>query len=203
MVTTMKRATKPSKYAEGTIHQTHCGPIEVLRFYPRTDKRSPRADIRYLETGTLQNVQVGNIPGNKIWDCRKPSVYGVGYLDSYVSVPKRGCNSTYRRAYDLWCNMLKRAYHPSQERYYGDVEVDVRWHSFKNFWNSLEELPGYEDWVNQKYPRMSLDKDIRCPGSRVYSKETCSFVSHAENSRAACKKRRDTELKRLGIEQTA
>lgn len=171
-----------SKFYEGAVLETpKCGPVEILRMYPAPNRNMPkRADIRYIKTGTLQNVQVNNIANGKCWDCNQPSVYGVGYLGSYVKIPQRGENNLYRRAYDLWCNMLKRAYHKTQARFYSDVVVDVRWHSFKNFWNSLEDLPGYEEWVVSP-GCMELDKDKLSQGSRVYSKDTCCFLPHSEN----------------------
>lgn len=171
-----------TKFYEGAILETpKCGPVELLRVYPAPNRMSPkRADIRYLRTGTLQNVQVNNIENGKCRDCNQPTVYGVGYLGSYVKIPTRGKHNLYRRAYDLWCNMLKRAYHDTQERFYEDVSVDVRWHSFKNFWNSLEDLPGYEEWVESP-GQVDLDKDKLSKGQRVYSKDTCCFISHREN----------------------
>ena len=87
-------------------------------------------------------------------------------------------NSIIRRAYDLWANMLKRCY-GKYKTCYEDCSVDKRWHSFKNFLNSLSELEGYELW--ERGEDVHLDKDIKGKGTRIYSKDTCMFVAASVN----------------------
>ena len=87
-------------------------------------------------------------------------------------------SSTIRRAYDLWANMLKRCY----QKYsgcYKNCRVDKRWHSFKNFLNSLPELPGYDAW--ERGENVHLDKDTRVKNNHLYSKDTCQFIPAHEN----------------------
>jgi len=77
--------------------------------------------------------------------------------------------------YQKWMNMLARAYsdkyrtsHPTYE----GVEVDKKWHLFTNFkqWMQKQEWEGKE-----------LDKDILYPNNRIYSAETCIFISQELN----------------------
>ena len=168
------------KYSVGSIHNVEGqGDLIIVEYLPKDLKKgikNSRAVIRFLETGCTRNIQLSNILKGSVKDLKKPTVYGVGYLDTDMKIPTRESGSEIRRAYDLWANMIKRTV---IDKSYTDVTVDVRWHSFKNFLNSLPELDGYEAW--RKGDDVHLDKDIKVKGSRVYSKDTCSFVSAFDN----------------------
>jgi hypothetical protein len=72
--------------------------------------------------------------------------------------------------------MLTRAYsHPFLARYpaYSGVTVCEEWHSFMAFRAWMET----QDWEGKQ-----LDKDIIVPGNKVYSPDTCVFVSSALNN---------------------
>ena len=188
-----KRKVKSTKYAPGTVHQTSQGPLRIIENWGRAESKrrgfsNTRAIVEFIETGYVANVQVSNIPADKVKDRRRPSVYGVGFIGSDIRIPSRESGSEVRRAYDVWANMLKRCYGDYDDYSYDGVVVDKRWHSFTNFLNSLPKIPGYELWVERPF-EYQLDKDIRVPGSKVYSLDTCSFVTIAENM-ADCLKRR-------------
>ena len=55
---------------------------------------------------------------------------------------------------------------------YEEVSVCKDWHLFSNFKAWMEK----QDWENKE-----LDKDILYPGNKVYSPETCCFVSKEIN----------------------
>ncbi len=174
---------KTKVFAPGTIIQTpNAGKVIVLEYIPLKKARmlgfsNARAVIRLLDTGTVLNVQCGNIKAGKVRDPRKPTVYGVGYLGADIVIPARGAHPV-RDVYDLWANMLKRCYGGYETSYVG-CSVDRRWHSFLNFLNTVSLIPGYEEWVKDK--SMHLDKDIHVPGNKVYSLNTCQFVTGSEN----------------------
>lgn len=171
-----------TKYKVGMIFDTPQGKIKILDYtpgkrLPNNKRKHPRVTIKFIESGWVSNVQVCNIMTGKIRDFRKKTVYGVGYLDTDIKIPMRG-NSIIRRAYDLWANMLKRCYGGYKTCYEG-CTVDVRWHSFKNFLNSIQELEGYDKW--ERGENMHLDKDIKVKGNKVYSADTCMFVTAHDN----------------------
>lgn len=171
-----------TRYKVGSIIDTPKGKIKILEYtagkrLPNNKKKHPRATIKFVESGWVCNVQTTNIPKGKIRDCRAKTVYGVGYLDTDINIPMRG-NSVMRRAYDLWANMLKRCY-GGYDTCYKECTVDVRWHSFKNFFNSIQELEGYDKW--EKGENMHLDKDMKVKGCKTYSKDTCMFVTAHDN----------------------
>ena len=182
-----KRKPKATKYAPGTIHDTPQGKIKVLDYIRATNSKRPRAIILCLETGYVANVQCTNIATGKFRDYRKRSVYGVGYLGTKMHIPSRSSGSIIRRLYDLWANMLKRAY-GGYDPSYDDVTVEPAWHSFEKFMKTIINVSGYAEWERNDEP-MVLDKDIRVPGSRIYSRETCMFVTPQENTSDASKRR--------------
>jgi hypothetical protein len=76
--------------------------------------------------------------------------------------------------YQAWKSMLYRCYTPiKKHESYSGCEVCEEWRRFSNFrqWMSLQQWQG-----NQ------LDKDLLFPGNKIYSPETCAFVSGKINS---------------------
>lgn len=141
-----------------------------------------------FESGYVTTAKDSNIPYGKVKDYFTPTVYGVGYLGSSRRIPARKYGTTIRKKYDLWANMLKRVYGGYREAWnadYTDVEVCPTWHNFTTFANEIEEVPGYEAWLEDT--TMCLDKDLA--GRRLYSKNTCKFISNAENLSEASTRR--------------
>jgi len=180
-----------AKYIVGNEYDTPQGKIKILEIIPKSNlpgHSNRRAVIRFVKSGWVANVQMSNIPLGKIKDKRKPTVYGVGYIDTSLKIPKRNTNSYIRTAYDLWANMLKRCYGDKASRnwkYYNDVTVDKRWHSFRHFISTLHMVKGYDKWL--KDSSMHLDKDLN--KSKVYDINSCVFMSAADNAKLACLKR--------------
>ena len=83
----------------------------------------------------------------------------------------------FKKSYKTWKNMLGRCYseyiHKKQPTYIG-CNVSKEWLNYATFekWYDTNYVDGYE-----------LDKDILSSSSRgkLYSKETCKFVSRKEN----------------------
>lgn len=178
------------------INKTYETPKGLIKILSRTKKhklpdgkiKHARAVIQFVKTGTVIDVQTGNIKAGKFEDFMEPTVYGVGFLGSPIRIPARGSNSIIRKIYDLWANMLKRAYgnYGSRSSYTGCV-VDPRWHNFTTFLNTIHEVEGYEEW--EKDSSMHLDKDIKKGYCKIYSRDHCKFVSDAENVADSVKRR--------------
>lgn len=172
--------SKSSKYSQGALVHTTNGTVEILK---NLGTKPTRLIVRFVDTGYITECRATNLISNKVKDHRKPSVYGVGYLDG-VRIQPRGTEQ--RRIYDLWANMLKRAY-GGYDKSYVDVTVDKPWHSFKTFLNTFSDIPNYQDFIAGK--DVHLDKDLRIDGNRVYSLAACQFVSASVNTAAARDKR--------------
>lgn len=107
------------------------------------------------------------------------SVFGVGVRD--VETPARTCPY-----YRLWQNMLRRCYSAAWHlRYptYVGCSVVPEWHHLSAFMAWVQQ----QDWQGKQ-----LDKDLLVPGNKVYSPDTCVFISKQVNlfliDRARCRR---------------
>lgn len=104
-------------------------------------------------------------------------VYGVGVNDADYPVKTviHG-KMSHCPFYSVWMHMLQRCYSKryldSKKTYLG-ASVAKQWHSFLEF----------KDWMaRQDWEGMHLDKDIIHPGNKIYSQETCAFVTPLTNN---------------------
>lgn len=135
--------------------------------------------IRFLKSGYETVTTSSEINAKKIRDKLHPAVFGVGCL-GYVN----RANAYYKREYSVWHDMLNRCYNENYpEKYlYGDAGVTVckRWHRFDFFISDIESLPG---WDRDLFDAgmIYLDKDRLSGEEKVYSPETCVWLSAKEN----------------------
>lgn len=122
-------------------------------------------------------------------ECMKPKrmVHGVGINDAdyvvkksetigYVDGKQKQRLVWFCPYYRTWEDMLKRCYSDKlQERNptYKGCTVSEEWHAFSNFRAWMEK----QDWQEK-----ALDKDLLFVGNKVYSPETCVFVSPMVNT---------------------
>lgn len=88
-----------------------------------------------------------------------------------------------KRVYQLWKGILTRCYDPQyHKRYptYRKVEVCERWKVLSNFVEDIVQIEGYQEWLTGN-TTMHLDKDIKGKGRKLYSPETCIFVTAETN----------------------
>jgi len=104
-------------------------------------------------------------------------VYGVGLNDADYAVKSGPQNAQVCcQFYAVWSGMLERCYDGKalQKRpTYKNCSVCDEWLTFSKFKAWMEK----QDWKG-----MHLDKDILFEGNRIYSPETCVFVSHLTNT---------------------
>jgi len=115
-------------------------------------------------------------------DSNLGKVHGVGINDAEYCVTKHEkVGGKFKITwicpiYRCWRNLLCRCY--DQKRHqkfptYQDCYVCQEWLRFSNFKKWMDA----QDWEGKH-----LDKDILIPGNKMYSPETCAFVSPALNS---------------------
>ncbi|MHC3750710.1 hypothetical protein ACYKDZ_17720 [Stutzerimonas stutzeri] len=108
-------------------------------------------------------------------------IYGVGVNDYPHPVSAEGIVNGCRKRvwrcdfYEAWTHMLARCYsqklHENRPTYIG-CTVAPEWHRFSVF----------REWMMaQEWQGMDLDKDVLCPGNKVYSSETCAFIPRKLN----------------------
>ena len=104
-------------------------------------------------------------------------IYSVGINDSaYCTNPTIDGNQVICKYYSTWKSMLRRCYDPKyQAKYptYIGCTVCEEWLTFSNF----------KKWMmTQDFEGKQLDKDILVQGNKIYSPDTCIFVSKAINT---------------------
>jgi hypothetical protein len=144
------------------------GDLRIIKYINKKN-----VTVEFLETGYITVATSINIKQGMVKDLLSPSVCGVGF----VGGKKYKCtgDSAITRRYKAWNSMIARCYsekHRDRYRQYNDCTVCEEWHNFQNFakWYDKNYIQGYE-----------LDKDIKIDGNRIYSPETCMFVSKTRN----------------------
>jgi hypothetical protein len=134
--------------------------------------------IKFIKTGLIRDVLKTCIVKGNIKDYKNPSIYGVGYADI-----KYGFIKNNLREYNCWKGIMRRCYSKkfqiSSPTYIG-CTADVKWHSFKNFCNDIPYIENYKLWKENF--NFQLDKDVKIKGNKIYSKDTCMFITSYENS---------------------
>ena len=130
--------------------------------------KNRKVKVRFVNTGFELYAGYANIVSGKVKDKLKPSIFDVGFIGEgkYTARDKTGII----RAYQTW--------HKNNPTY-KNCSVCEEWHNFQNF----------AKWFYDNYPnddlKYELDKDIKVEGNKVYSPDTCLFVTKKENLRKA------------------
>ena len=166
--------TTPKDMQIGTVHKSNrCGDVTILHY-----ENSLNVIVEFINTGTKIKQESASIRKGYLIDPLAPTVYGIGYL-GIGSYRKK----THKLLYRKWSDMLMRCY---SEKYltkyptYKGCSVCKEWLNFQTFaaWGEVNWIEGYD-----------LDKDIKVEGNRIYSPESCMFVSREDNMKHANDKR--------------
>lgn len=166
----------------GDVYKTPSGDLVVEHYNNAFD-----VDIMFLTTGYKRKAVKAHIIKGQVKDPMFPSVHGIGYLGN-TGVSRDG---GLKPAYILWRGMITRCYSPhylNRHPTYRDCHVDPVWLCFERFEMDVLQIPGYDRW-SREGAAYELDKDIRVEGNKLYSLETCSFVSKSENVKFAMRKK--------------
>jgi len=132
---------------------------------------------KYIKRSAIKEAVSGSIR-----DSYHPIVADVGYIgDGKYKSKVKGVHTS---AYRSWRGMISRCYdpigHEGRLYMYKDVEVYEEWHNFQVFaeWFEANYIEGYV-----------LDKDIKSGINKMYSPDTCSFVTQQRNALEGCKVR--------------
>lgn len=146
----------------------NCGRFKILHY-----TNAFKVLIQFIQTGFIKEVRSEHIRSGYIKDPYFPTVCGKGYLGEgrYVC----SINKVITVEYAAWSKMLQRCYasyvhinYPT----YKECSVVDSWLNFQNF---------AEWFTKQNYTNKELDKDILVTGNKLYSPETCSLVTKANN----------------------
>ena len=179
----MKKAT--NKIGERFINKPTLGSCEfVIVKYNNSKDLWVQFQDKY---GAIVHTGYSNCQKGSVKNPYHPSVFGVGMIglmsDGSKPILDKVDNKD-RREYILWHSMLRRCYsdyYHSNFSTYLDAEVCERWLIYTQFLEDLPLIEGYDYWINHPNEHVSLDKDIKGNGSKLYCLENCKFISNADN----------------------
>lgn len=157
----------------GSIYQSaQCGNVKVL------DKGIKPAChiVQFENTGTIKEFRDYTILNGCIRDPYARLVCGVGCTGNIKTKGK------YKTYYSIWHDMINRCYNPNNKRYNPNVTVTNNWLVFENFYHDCTEIEGFNSELIESGD-LVLDKDAkqRFQHTKLYSKETCKWISKADN----------------------
>lgn len=161
------------KYGIGKRFVNNQGtPFEIVR------KCTEDSDYRYIvffdDYGVEIRVSVSSICNGSVKNPYEPIVVGVGYIGIGKNKPTEDGKNT--RKYQLWADMLRRAYdikYHERRPTYKDVVVDEKLFDFQYFCQVIENIPFWnEKDENGRY--YNLEKDIF--SVKRYDENTIVFV---------------------------
>ena len=146
--------------------------------------KNPRVQARFVikfdDTSFVTEVFGTAIKSGNIKDRFAKDIYKVACIGNVKKVD-------HKKEYDIWVRIISRCYNTNDKAYYNyggnNVSVCDRWLCFENFLSDLKSIDGYDEYrfYNERF---ELDKDVKQHGKKfkVYSLETCTFVTSAENN---------------------
>ena len=157
----------------------HCGSFKIL--YRLTNGKYR---IKFNLTGYEKDCDAKELQLGIVKDPYYPQIFGVGA----IGIPDKSLIPEYlwNKIYNMWRDMIKRCYDPSSKSYpsYGAIGVHVcdRWKILEYFVQDVISLPNYHLFLNNPHI-YQLDKDQLQFGNdvKIYSPETCMFVSRYLN----------------------
>lgn len=90
----------------------------------------------------------------------------------------------YKRLSNVYNKLVDRVKNPKHKQYkdYGGrgVTISSSWTSPRTFIEDVDKIPGWDEdlFLNHK---LELDKDLKIEGNKLYSKDTCLWVTHKKN----------------------
>lgn len=131
-------------------------------------------DVEFINTGYTTTAIAKHIRDGKVKDKLKTNIFNVAFVGTGDYKTRIAGKTT--KEYRVWYNMIQRCYdakfHIKHPTYRGCTVCD-EWLNFQNFakWFSANYVEG-----------LHLDKDIKVKGNKLYSPNTCLFVSQTDNS---------------------
>ena len=175
------------------IHKSHSfGEFKVLSY-----EGNSMYKIMFLKTGTIKVVSSKMIyrEDNKyVKDPYCPNAHNIGYT-GIITDNFKEYDKLYIALQIRWNTMLSRCYDIFDYHYklYGAKGVTVckRWHCFANYYNDVQQLPGFDkEKIMARNSDIHLDKDYICDQlikegkltHKIYAPETCIWISNSNNT---------------------
>lgn len=144
--------------------------------------------VVFVDTGSIvSGIANKEIHSGKIRDPLARSMYHIGYLGSNYKDLKNTDLKLFNSLYQRWARMIDRCYNKDNKYYnlYGGsgITIDERWHNFSNFFTDAYTLPGFDrDLIIDGILTIDKDKYQTEFGLKIYSRETCCWLTKKEQS---------------------
>jgi len=160
----------PSDLKIGAVFNTNSGlELKIVEY-----ESAKKIKVRFTSTGYETFAQAGDIRRGGVKDPMSPLIFGVGFFGVGRFRARENGKLTVR--YNTWADMIQRCYDPKwhdKKPTYTGCTVCDEWHNYQVF----------SEWFEDNYIEgFQLDKDIKIDGNKVYSPETCMFVSGKDNA---------------------
>nr|DAX84040.1 MAG TPA: hypothetical protein [Caudoviricetes sp.] len=162
---------------------------EKFKVVKYSDKRSKSGNkfvvISFLDNGYTYDVDPVQIRRGMVKNRYAKSIYGIASIGNVKMVK-------HKRAYNIWYKVICRCYYNQCKAYqhYGARGVSVcdEWLVFENFVKDYKLIDGYDEELFEA-GLLVLDKDLKQSKTntcnKVYSKDTCTWMSLSFNSSLA------------------
>lgn len=172
----------------GKIYKDRFGNEFLVESFSHKQNHVSYYNVVFLVSGYRTKAcssHIRGVGGTHVTDHFYPTYAGVGAIGY-------GKRSEHPYLYKAWSGMIDRCYNPNNHAYknYGakGIVVCERWKRFDYFLEDVPYLPGYNK-EEVESGKLCIDKDIIDRSKKIYSPETCSFVSRSENSTDANNRR--------------
>lgn len=98
-----------------------------------------------------------------------------------------------KRIYKLWSHIIERCSDKNRKKYktYSQDMVCEKWIRFSGFLDDIEKVEGFKEWLDAGKGSYHLDKDSKDPNNRIYSLETCIFLTPSESGKEVYNRKKD------------
>jgi len=159
-------------------------------------KSDTMIELEFIESNYKDVFRSSAVKNHQFKDYGRPTLCGVGY--SYKERRKID-----KRIGTTWTEMIRRCYSKKNVayNYYGGrgVSVSDRWLHLKLFVEDIKKIKNYNQYIKEPH-KYSLDKDILGDGT-LYSKDTCVFATHEEQTNARRTVRQIKSISPIGVEK--
>jgi len=160
---------------------TKSGKIKVLKFSHTKEYDRSKIDWFFVEFIDTKYTTLANELSIK-----KGTIFDFYMRRGYYGFIGKGKYNSTHFLFRRWENMMRRCYLHKDKDYksYGakGIKVDEKWHNFQNYAGDVVNLSEYNE-NRIKNNELELDKDIKILGNKIYSKDTCVWISSEYNNR--------------------
>ena len=152
-----------TQIVKGSVLRNNQGNLLVI-----DNVKGRNIEVTFLNTNFTKVIQKSHLREGKARDPYEPTKYGIACVGNVKNYPKED--------YKRWENMIERCYREGGVGNYKDCSVCEEWLIFENFYRDIQTMENYG------LPNIHLDKDLKVKGNKVYSLNTCQFISDVANS---------------------